>query len=69
MGTPSDPRDRVSGLLRKHDLYVEYYEIFSRWCFRLTDNGGKLLWQRRGHDPRMIRDSLLEYLEEYDKNR
>lgn len=61
----NDPKERLAQLLKQHNLHVEWNEIFCRYYFVVKDGNGKELWRKQGVNLRMIRDSLLEFLETY----
>ena len=61
----TDPKERLAQLLKQHNLHVEWNEIFCHYYFVVKDGNGKELWRKQGVNLRMIRDSLLEFLETY----
>ena len=67
MSTGLNQFQRVEHLLRKHDLHVEYQQIFQRYIVRLKDADGKEVWHRRHFDANLIYDEMWQYLEQFDK--
>ena len=66
-----DKRQRIDELLNQHDLTLEYDNIFDRWFFTLYDRQGEVVWECKGIGTNLeaMRDSLLEFLENYNGQR
>lgn len=63
----TNKRERMAQLLDDHDLTLMYDNIFDRWIFTLYDSEDHVLLKRKGINLKALRDELLQYLENYDK--
>lgn len=60
-----NPKDRIDSLLKEKNLFAEYLEIFNRLIVTVKNDCGELVWSMRSTNALLVRDSLLDFLEDY----
>lgn len=59
---------RIAALLAEKNLRVEYLDIDGCYIFNVLDTEGIVVWTKQHCCPRLIRDQMLEFLENYVVN-
>lgn len=60
-----NPKDRIDSLLKEKNLFAEYLEIFNRLIVTVKNDRGELVWSMRSTNALLVRDSILDFLEDY----
>jgi hypothetical protein len=60
-------KQRIEYLLEKHNLHVKWYMFCLVYCFHVEDGDGNYLWGGSRSTVSTFRNSILHFLEKYDR--